>query len=57
MNAIERQVNALKKFSAVVRDLNKTGVIRSSRYTGDIGEWYVEQLYSANRSPKQTETG
>jgi len=36
-------VEAVKNLSRSLQALRTAGVIRSSRYTGDLGEWYVEQ--------------
>ncbi|MCC7354526.1 MAG: hypothetical protein IT330_12320 [Anaerolineae bacterium] len=52
-NAIE----AVKSLSRAIRELRAAGVIRSRRFTGDLGEWYVEQLYNAERPRSQTQKG
>lgn len=32
-------------------------MLRSRRFTGDLGEWYVERLYGATRTQSQTQKG
>src|SRR4051812_42320714 len=50
-------VEAVKNFSQSLQTLCAVGVIRSSRYTGDLGEWYIEQLYQVPRATNQTQKG
>src|SRR3954447_20627191 len=50
-------VEAVKNLSRALQTLRAVGVIRSSRYTGDLGEWYVEQLYQMPRTASQTQKG
>jgi hypothetical protein len=57
MTEIDQSLVAVKQLSAAVKFLKETGVIRSRRFTGDIGEWYVEQLYNAQRPTSQTQKG
>lgn len=53
----DKAVDAVKNLSATLHTLRVTGVIRSRRYTGDLGEWYVERLYGAARATGQTQKG
>jgi hypothetical protein len=57
MTEIDQSVVAVKQLSAAVKFLKETGVIRSRRFIGDIGEWYVEQLYNAEKPTSQTQKG
>lgn len=57
MTEIDQSVVAVKQLSTAVKFLKETGVIRSRRFTGDIGEWYVERLYYAERPTSQTQKG
>jgi len=48
-------VEAIKNYSQSISDLRTAKVFRSSRYTGDLGEWYVAQLYHGELAKSQTQ--
>lgn len=48
---------AVKLLAQAIRTLRAVGVIRSWRLVGDIGEWYVEQLYRAERATRRDQKG
>ncbi len=48
-------VEAVKSLAYALKALRAAGVIRSRRFTGDLGEWYVEQLYNVERATSQTQ--
>ena len=53
MNAI----SAVSALSRAISDLTALGVIRSRRFTGDLGEWFVAQLYDGELPSSQTQKG
>jgi hypothetical protein len=57
MTKMNQSIAAVKQLSDAIKLLKTTGVIRSRRFTGDIGEWYVEQLYNAEKPTSQTQKG
>ena len=52
-----KSIAAVRELSHAVRVLRELGVIRSRRFTGDLGEWYVCQLYGAQPAASQTQKG
>ena len=56
-DGLEVAVAAVQNLSASIRALRAAGVIRSRRFTGDLGEWYVECLYQVRRTSRQTQKG
>lgn len=54
---IERAIEAVEQYAQAISVLRATGVIRSGRFTGDLGEWYIECLYEAKRTASQTQKG
>jgi hypothetical protein len=54
---LQVEIEAITNFANALKLMKNSGVIRSGRYTGDIGEWLVEQLYQGKRSTKMTEKG
>jgi len=50
-------VEAVKNLASAIETLRTVGVIRSWRLTGDLGEWYVEQLYEAERATRRDQKG
>jgi hypothetical protein len=48
---------AVRLLAQAIRALRTAGVIRSWRLTGDLGEWYVEQLYEAERATRRDQKG
>jgi len=50
-------VEAVKRLASAIETLRTAGVIRSWRLTGDLGEWYVEQLYEAERATRRDQKG
>lgn len=50
-------IQAVLKFSEAVNALREAGIVRSRRLFADLGEWYVELLYGAERSPNPVEKG
>ncbi len=53
----DEAVAAVESLSQAIKSLKAIGIIRSRRFTGDLGEWYVEQLYQAKRAPSPTQVG
>jgi len=53
----DEAIEAIGRLADAVRALRAARVIRSNRITGDLGEWYVEQLYCGTRTPSQTQKG
>jgi len=45
-------VEAIKAFASAIAQLRKAKVIRSSSYTGDLGEWYVATLFGGERAKR-----
>lgn len=50
-------VEAVKNLASAIETLRTAGVTRSWRLTGDLGEWYVEQLYQAERATRRDQKG
>lgn len=50
-------IAAITQLAHAINALKATGVIRSRRFTGDLGEWYVAQLYSGRIAGSQVEKG
>jgi hypothetical protein len=50
-------IAAITQLAHAIDALKATGVIRSRRFTGDLGEWYVAQLYSGTMADSQVEKG
>ena len=50
-------IGAVRRLSQVIEELRRSGVIRSRRFTADLGEWYIEQLYIAKRASSPTQKG
>lgn len=50
-------VEAINNYSQSINELRNTDVFRSRRYTGDLGEWYVAQLYEGKVAENQTQKG
>ena len=50
-------VAAIAQLANAINTLKATGVIRSRRFTGDLGEWYVAQLYGGKVAKSQVEKG
>lgn len=50
-------IKSILKYSESITELRSepTNVFRSHRYTGDLGEWYVAQLFNGIRAEKVTE--
>ncbi len=48
---------AIKQLAQAIKDLREAGVIRSTRFTGDLGEWYAQVLYKAESSPSRSQKG
>jgi len=54
---IPNAIEAVKLLASAIETLRTAGVIRSWRLTGDLGEWYVEQLYEAERATRRDQEG
>ena len=54
---IKTPQEAVRALAEAIKLLRATGVIRSRRITGDLGEWFVAQLYDGERPPSQTQKG
>lgn len=48
---------AISALSEALRVLRGAGIIRSTRFVGDIGEWYVATLYDGELSASQAQKG
>ncbi|WP_343740304.1 DUF6998 domain-containing protein [Delftia tsuruhatensis] len=48
---------ALSALSDALMALREAGIIRSTRFIGDIGEWYVATLYHGELSSNQAQKG
>lgn len=53
----EEQKEAIIQFFKAVKKLKDTGVIRSSKYTGDIAEFLVAKMFEIELSDNQREPG
>lgn len=53
----QRQCKALKFFAAAVKELKESGVIRSDRYLGDIGEFLCADAYNIDLATNLREVG
>jgi hypothetical protein len=56
-SSVPDPVEAVKRLASAIETLRAAGVIRSWRLTGDLGEWYVEQLYEAERATRRDQKG
>lgn len=54
-DTIGNALEAINNYSESLKELHFTGVFRSNRYTGDLGEWYVKQLYDGDLAPSPTQ--
>ncbi len=54
---IEDSVKAIQRFADAIQALFDSNVIRSYRYIGEIGEWYIEQLYGFIRVDNLSQKG
>lgn len=52
-----RAVPAIQALSDALAVLRTCGVIRSTRFVGDIGEWYVATLYGGHLAKSRVQTG
>jgi hypothetical protein len=50
-------VDAVRNLAHAFKVLHATGIIRSRRYIGDLGEWYIERLYGGVRAAGPTQKG
>src|SRR5262245_47959495 len=50
-------IAAITQLAQAISALRVTGVIRSRRFMGDLGEWYVAQLYDGRIADNQVEKG
>ena len=50
-------IAAITQLAHAISALKAAGVIRSRRFTGDLGEWYVAQLYGGRIADSQVEKG
>ena len=57
MDELEMEIVAVQELASAIATLRKLKVIRSRRFTGDIGEWYVTVLYEAEPAECQTQKG
>lgn len=56
MQSISPQ-QALADLSQALMVLREAGIIRSTRFVGDIGEWYVATLFGGDLSSNQAQKG
>lgn len=57
MSGMDSPIEAVKALSRSLKTLRAQGVIRSRSFIGDLGEWYVEQLYEAEMSTNRVQKG
>ena len=55
MSADHEAAEAIKGLARAITKLKDLGVIRSRRFTGDLGEWYVATLWDGEAAESQTE--
>lgn len=55
--AISSPEQAISALSEALSVLRGAGIIRSTRFVGDIGEWYVASLYEGDLSSSQAQKG
>lgn len=48
---------ALNQLVAAKKRLRALGVIRSERFTGEVGEWFVEMLFDGTRAQRTSQKG
>lgn len=51
------EIKAVQALAGAVSLLRASGVIRSARIVGDLGEWYAEVLFGGTRAKVQTQKG
>jgi len=57
MSEMKEVKEALNQFVEAKQKLRSLDVIRSERVTGEIGEWFAEQLTGAKRAKSSTQKG
>ncbi len=53
----DQEIRSVQAFADAVAFLRRSGVIRSTRFVGDLGEWYAEVLFGGSRSTNQAQPG
>jgi hypothetical protein len=57
MTELADAIQAVRELSKALCRLRDLRVIRSRRFTGDLGEWYVATLYEGQQAISQTQKG
>ena len=57
LHQFEQQVDAVVGLATAIHRLREMGVIRSRRFIGDLGEWYIATLYNGVQPSSQTQKG